>query len=174
MILQKKALELRLRGFTYDDIVDELNIVSHNPKYTPRQMAAKAVRQALNLIKKETKEAAENVRDMEMMRLDELWLALQKKVLQEDTRAVEACLRIQERRAKLMGLDAPAKQIITETKADFNLPDDLAKLNDLEALLTGLNSAGPSSDEWTTDESIAVDYDASSSRSSRKGTEEES
>lgn len=156
MKMENQALELRLRGFSFEEISEEMMIHSNNPKYSAIELTAKMVRRALNRIRKQTKENAEQVRDMELMRLDTLWLSQQKKVLQGDSRAVEACLKIQERRSKLMGLDAPAKQIVAQTQPEFNLPDDLAKLNELENMLSGLTTSGSSSDDWTTEESLAV------------------
>jgi hypothetical protein len=58
-------------------------------------------------LKRETDEAAAQVRAMELARLDELTLAVWPAARGGDLSAVACVLRIMERRARLLSLDAP-------------------------------------------------------------------
>jgi hypothetical protein len=54
-------------------------------------------------------EAAEDVRELETQRLDAMLFALRTKIKQGDVRAIDTAIRIADRRAKLLGLDAPTR-----------------------------------------------------------------
>lgn len=96
---QLRALELRLAGVTYQQIADEL-------AYAGRQGAYKAVESALKLT---LQEPAEALRRLSSERLDRATLAIWRAVSAGDLRAIETMLRIEARRARLLGLDAPAR-----------------------------------------------------------------
>jgi hypothetical protein len=97
---QLKALELRLAGVTYQQIADELG-------YAGRQGAFKAVEAALRLT---LREPADNLRRISAERLDRATLAIWRAVNAGDLQAIDRLLRIEARRAKLLGLDAPQRQ----------------------------------------------------------------
>ena len=94
-----QALELRKAGATYQAIADQLG-------YANARGAHKAVASAL---KATLREPADEVRDLEVARLDAMLLPLWRRVQQGDERAVDRALKIMERRARLLGLDAPSK-----------------------------------------------------------------
>ncbi len=123
---QVDALTLRKQGLTYSAIAEKLGV--------SKGSAVAYVQKALKELAEECKEEAEQVRDLEQMRLDGLYLkSLESLVRAEEiaTRlasrapskqpdikawaaaegiihsAVRECLGVQERRAKLLGLDAP-------------------------------------------------------------------
>lgn len=98
----KKALELRKKGMRYEAIAQQLG-------YSSRGNAHKAVMKELNLLAKECLEEAAQVRDLELQRLDALYLKAWEAVEGGDLPAIDRCLRIMERRAKLLGLDAAEK-----------------------------------------------------------------
>ena len=91
-----QALELRKTGFTYAEIA--LNLGYRSPSG-----AEKAVRSA---IRKVFLEPATEVLKIELFRLDALLQAIWQKAKDGDYQAVDRVLRIMERRAKLLGLDA--------------------------------------------------------------------
>jgi ribosomal protein L15E len=93
---QKTALELRLAGETFQSIADKLG-------YKSKHGSFRAVETALAEI---TRQPAESVRLMELERLDTLYRALSKQAESGDVVAIAGCLRITERRARLLGLDA--------------------------------------------------------------------
>jgi len=94
---QALALELRKSGATYQQIADQLG-------YRSPQSAHKSVTSAL---KKLVEEPSEELRKVELERLDGMFLEMYRQAKQGILGAVDRCLRIMERRAKLLGLDAP-------------------------------------------------------------------
>lgn len=103
-----KALELRKAGATYAQIAAQL-------QYADESGARKAVQ---TLMEKREYDSVDEARKIEIERLDKILLGNGNDgVLQQATKghlgAIDRVLRIAERRAKLLGLDAPAKQDIT-------------------------------------------------------------
>ena len=94
-----RALELRKAGATYDQIAQQVG-------YAERGSAYRAVQTALQAI---TQEPAQEVRQLEVERLDAMLLGLWPAARKGKEGAVDRVLRIMERRAKLLGLDAPVK-----------------------------------------------------------------
>jgi hypothetical protein len=96
---QAQALELRKAGATYQVIADQLG-------YKTRDSARKAIFAALDNI---TRGPAEDVKAMEILRLDSMLMALWTKARQGNEFSIDRVLKIMERRARLVGLDAPTK-----------------------------------------------------------------
>lgn len=94
---QKTALELRLAGKTYREIAAALGYKSPHGAYD-------AVTGALAEV---TREPAEELRKMELARLDALHAALWPAAIQGDPVSVAGALRVSESRRKLLGLDLP-------------------------------------------------------------------
>ena len=98
---QMEALKLRASGMRYQDISDQLGYKTPGGAY-------KAVKTALV---KTLQEPADDLRKLEVERLDELLVGLwpnKHKPIYTDR-----ILRLMERRAKLLGLDAPVKADVT-------------------------------------------------------------
>jgi hypothetical protein len=95
---QLQALELRLAGVTYEQIATQLG-------YASRSGAHRAVESAL---KQTLREPAEALRELSAQRLDRATTALWRRVQDGDAHAIDVLLRIEARRARLLGLDAPA------------------------------------------------------------------
>jgi hypothetical protein len=109
---QRKALELRMAGATFQAIADALG-------YANRSSATDAVTRAL----RDTvpKELTDELRQIENARLDRLYGPMYARALAGDHLAVDRCLRIMARRAALNGLDAPVRvrqAVITEEDID--------------------------------------------------------
>lgn len=96
-----QALELRKAGFTFDRIAQQLGISQPG--------AYKAVKRALSRLTAQTDEAADEVRRLELERLDGMLPVMWTQAKQGNQGAVDRVLRIMERRARLLGLDAPAE-----------------------------------------------------------------
>lgn len=111
-----KALDLRGEGKSYAKIADALGI--------SKTRAHELVLEGLDELIVQSAESAEQVRTLELGRLDDLLdrlvvkLSLQRREVQAKSglmvmvpdpneRTVDAILRVMERRAKLLGLDAP-------------------------------------------------------------------
>jgi DNA-binding transcriptional MerR regulator len=90
-----KAMDLRKQGFTFDEIAVALG-------YTSRQRAHEAV---MRMLKEIIREPAEELRTLELERLDAMFVVHFAKASKGSVDSLGAALRIMERRAKLMGID---------------------------------------------------------------------
>ena len=114
-----KAMSLRLENYSYREIAKKLGVAPGT--------AHRYVRAAVKSIQKKYSEKAELIVTVEINKLDKLEKALQKEAREGDIKASTTILKIMERRARLLGLDAPAR---TELKVDtvdvkIDLPTDL-------------------------------------------------
>jgi hypothetical protein len=102
---QKRALELRAGGASFDAIAAELG-------YGSRSGAHKAV---LTGLRATLREPADELRTLELERLDAMLAAIWPSVQRGHLASIDRALAIQERRARYLGLDAPAR-IDVETR----------------------------------------------------------
>src|SRR4051812_25378068 len=86
---QRKALDLRLRSATYDQIAQALG-------YAHRSNARKDIEEALGSLEKDCDESAQRVRQKELLKLDMMELGLARRLYSGDERAIDRGLRIQE------------------------------------------------------------------------------
>lgn len=100
---QLEALNLKRAGADYRTIARQLG-------YGGPSGAHKAVQTALREI---IREPAEDLITLELDRLDRMFLGHWPAASRGNKAATDACLKIMERRAKLLGLDAPVKKEIT-------------------------------------------------------------
>ena len=100
----KQALELRKGGASFPEIARALGYASPSGAYDA----------VMSALRKTLKEPAEEVRRLELARLDAMLLALWTQVKQGNQGAIDRALKVAERRAKLLGLDAPAKLAPTD------------------------------------------------------------
>lgn len=129
---QRQALELRKAGLGYQAIADKLG-------YSGPSGAYQSIRAALRAI---VKEPAEEVLALELQRLDDMLAGLWLKARQGDTLKVDRVLKIMQRRAELLGLDAPktVKVVQDEAKrlaAEMGLSESEI-LAEAEAILAGV------------------------------------
>lgn len=100
-----QALALRIAGASFRQIGRQLG-VSH-------VRAIKDVQHELDTLAVQRQESAERLKALELARCDRLTLALEPKVGKGDVQAVRAMVRVMERRARLLGIDAPFKTELT-------------------------------------------------------------
>jgi orotate phosphoribosyltransferase-like protein len=105
--LQHRAWELRVAGMTQMQIGTRLNI----SQSVVSRLLASAREDAVTA----TKDIAGEATTEQIARLDRMLLALWEKVRNGNERAVEAALRVEERRAKLLGLDAATRKAVDLT-----------------------------------------------------------
>ena len=110
-----KALELRMEGKTFEAIAVEAG-------YNSKQAAYDAVKRALDSI---TREPAQELIKLDLERLDVLWQIQYLTAQSGDVQAMAACMKIMERRAKLLGLDAPVKQEVVAEVTTKELPTSI-------------------------------------------------
>jgi len=100
----KEAVALRLAGRTYDEIAAALGC-GHGTAY-------RAVAGHLAATRAEAAETAQELREVELQRLDRLLAVVGPMAEKGDLAAVDRVLRIQERRAAYLGLDAPKASLV--------------------------------------------------------------
>lgn len=105
---QIKALELRKAGYSFRAIGKRLG-VTHVQAY-------RDVNNELKELGSRIQHDADELRQLELERLDTIHRALRREVLDGNPAAANATLKTMERRAKLLGLDKP-----TEIKVDIAL-----------------------------------------------------
>lgn len=102
---ERQALSMRLQGKSFEQIAHSLGLHDRGAAY-------KAVRRVLSRLAAEAQADAIALRALELERLDAMLAGLWPAVESGDTRAVHVAIEVCERRSKLLGLDAPAKQEI--------------------------------------------------------------
>ena len=106
-----RVYELRIQGNTFEQIASEVGYSGPSGAW-----------QAHQRIKSEwIFESIEEARQLELMRLDELQVAVWDRAINGDLPAAHCVLKIMDRRAKLLGLDKPEK--IEVNKWDINAED---------------------------------------------------
>ena len=106
---QAKALALRKAGLACADIARQLG-------YAGPSGAHKAIMTALRAL---TREPAQELRELELARLDDLLLGLWTDARRGSVAKVDRVLKIMARRAALLGLDAPTRFAdVTDARRD--------------------------------------------------------
>ena len=106
----RQAISLRMAGATMSEIASQLGYANESGAY-------KAVMRELEQTTQDMGESTEAVRQIELKRLDQMLSPIWNAVTTGDQTAINTALRIQERRAALLGLDAP-KQIEARVRID--------------------------------------------------------
>lgn len=94
---ETKVLQLRIAGASFDQIAKTIG-------YADRAGAHKAYQRAMSRV---YAEPAAELREIAAARLDAMLTAVWRQAAAGDLKAVDCVLRIETRRAKLLGLDAP-------------------------------------------------------------------
>lgn len=105
---EAKVLELRKACKPFHEIATELG-------YADASGAKRAYDRAMLAT---IQEPAEAIRKIELERLDSLMAGLWPNAMKGDVQAVDRCLSIMNRRAKMLGLDAPTRQTVTVVTRD--------------------------------------------------------
>lgn len=123
---QLQAVELRKQGLGFQEIADRLGYAGHQGAY-------KAVMAAL---KKTLQEPTDELRHLELQRLDAMLNALWPAIMKQDgytPRTVEVALKVMDRRAALLGLDAPKQVEDHRTVTVTIMAEQLAQETGLDA-----------------------------------------
>ena len=100
-------MEYRLIDYTYEEIAEQMGC-DHS---TVVRMVEEGMLQIIQ-------EPAEKVRDMELLRLRKLFSTYFPNAANSDLAALNAVLRIMERRSRYMGLDMPVKTASTDPEGN--------------------------------------------------------
>ena len=106
---QEKALQLRIEGCSYREIAKKMKC-SRTQAHT---YVVDALKESTSRIAK----SADDLRDLELERLDKLIKGLYPKAKKGDTQAVTSLLKVMEQRQKLTGIQA-APQVLGEILAE--------------------------------------------------------
>jgi hypothetical protein len=115
----QRAVDLRIAGFSFDAIAEQLGVA--------RETARRAVLETLDTVAYQN---ATHMRAQEGQRLDVMQRAVWADVLTGDVKAVNAAVRIMERRSRLFGLDAPI-EIKASVSDDTHRESLTNRLNDM-------------------------------------------
>lgn len=96
-----RAMELRREGKSYSKIGTELGCTA--------QRAHKIVTEELQKVRDKLTEETSEVKTLELQRLDDLFVVAHTEAEAGNLPAIDRCLRIMERRSRLLGLDMPEK-----------------------------------------------------------------
>src|SRR5699024_1010607 len=110
---KKNAVELRLAGASYRDIGNALGCSTVTAMNDCKEALAEIPMQQ-----------ADEMRTVELSRLDRLQRAVWGKAIKGDLQAVDRAIKIIDRRAKLLGLDAPQQVQITANAVDLDATVD--------------------------------------------------
>lgn len=128
---QRQALELRKAGLSYVAIAERLGYANHTG-------ALKAVKSALRSL---VREPAEELIEVEVNRLDDMLAGLWLEARKGNVAKIDRVLKIMQRRAELLGLDAPKTVRVVQDEAkrlagEFGLTE-AEILAEAEAILAG-------------------------------------
>jgi hypothetical protein len=117
---ERQVLELRLQGYTFDVIAEHVGYASPGSAHNAYKRG----------LMRTLQEPSQELRDLEIARLDRLMNGVWEKALLGDVPAVNAVLKILERRAKMLGLDAPAKiqAEVTNYEGGTDIDREVARL----------------------------------------------
>jgi hypothetical protein len=110
---RRKALELRRAGDTYESIAQAISKELKLKNYS-RSRAFEDVRFALEELNREFSLEAQELRRLETEKIDRLESALWPLALVGNVKAADALKGLMDRRARLLGLDAPIQLLVDQ------------------------------------------------------------
>jgi hypothetical protein len=139
---EAKVLELRRAGFTFQRIAEEVG-------YATPSGAQRALERIMT---RNVPQAPEEFRWQELDRLDRMQVALWPRAMKGDDRAIGTIVRLMERRARLVGIDAP--QRIQAEVVNYDGTRDIdGDIERIVNILRGVDSSEPLEVESGTSES---------------------
>ena len=118
---EKRVVELRREGFTWEQIATQVGYAS------PSGASDAYYRASARIVQDDIEE----IRRLENDRLDYLFHAVWEKAIGGDHKAVDTCLKVMARRAKLLGLDArPEAKLTINNDVDWgNLDQEVLRIS---------------------------------------------
>jgi predicted transcriptional regulator len=110
---RQQSFILRRRGYSYQEIGDELGI-------SP-QCAHQHVTSVLKESREITGEVSDDVRELELKRIDLMLKALSIKAARGDEKAIETTIKLMARRTAYLGLDVATKQELAVTTSLYDM-----------------------------------------------------
>ena len=142
---EARVLDLRRAGFTFQRIAEEVG-------YATPSGAQRALERIMS---RNIPQAPEQFRWQELDRLDRMQVALWPRAMKGDDRAIGTIVRLMERRARLVGIDAPTKIQAEVVNYDGNRDID-GDIERIVNLIRGVDSGEPLALESGTSENGTV------------------
>jgi hypothetical protein len=142
---EAKVLELRRAGFTFQRIAEEVG-------YATPSGAQRALERIMT---RNVPQAPEEFRWQELDRLDRMQVALWPRAMKGDDRAIGTIVRLMERRARLVGIDAPQRIQAEVVNYDGNRDID-GDIERIVNIIRGVDLSQPLEVEGGTSESGTV------------------
>jgi hypothetical protein len=142
---EAKVLELRRAGFTFQRIAEEVG-------YATPSGAQRALERIMT---RNVPQAPEEFRWQELDRLDRMQVALWPRAMKGDDRAIGTIVRLMERRARLVGIDAPQRIQAEVVNYDGNRDID-GDIERIVNIIRGVDLSEPLEVESGTSESGTV------------------
>jgi len=142
---EAKVLELRRAGFTFQRIAEEVG-------YATPSGAQRALERIMT---RNVPQAPEEFRWQELDRLDRMQVALWPRAMKGDDRAISTIVRLMERRARLVGIDAPQRIQAEVVNYDGNRDID-GDIERIVNILRGVDSSESLEVESGTSESGTI------------------
>jgi AraC-like DNA-binding protein len=142
---EAKVLELRRAGFTFQRIAEEVG-------YATPSGAQRALERIMT---RNVPQAPEEFRWQELDRLDRMQVALWPRAMKGDDRAIGTIVRLMERRARLVGIDAPQRIQAEVVNYDGNRDID-GDIERIVNIIRGVDLSEPLEVEGGTSESGTV------------------
>src|SRR5262245_6416294 len=141
---QRRAeiVRLRVEGRTLQAIADEIGL--------SRSAVHESLTNELKKLADRSQEAAAAYRELTLARLEALFAAVWPKVQDGHVPSVNAAVSILDRQAKLLGLDAPARQETTLTVEHMTDAELIAEARKLGLPIPSVLEAGPEAVSITT------------------------
>lgn len=138
---QSFAMELRKLGFTYEEIAKKVGYASRGAAHT-------AVQSGLQKI---ITEGGEELLALERERVESMWLGIFPVACKGNIDAIDTCLKLMDKRARLHGLDAtiaklPEQHLHLHGLGSLPFSTDIAALSTEEINLLYKLTGGPSAD----------------------------
>ena len=116
---ESEVYRLRVIGHTYEEIASKCGYASASGAWQAYKRATEEM----------IFESAEEVRQLELLRLDDMTAAIWPSALAGDLPSINVVLKIMDRRAKLLGLDKPEKVEINKWDLDYsNIDEEVQKI----------------------------------------------
>lgn len=97
LLLERCCLELRIKGYTYEQMGEELGVST--------VACYKATKRGMESLTEENRAEAKHLYDIELSRLERAYKAISHRVESGELRAVDTAIRLSQRLGKLAGID---------------------------------------------------------------------
>lgn len=158
-LIENTAITLRQQGYSIETIAERLNITT--------EAAAKAIKNALRKARRDTKEKANEVVEINLRRLDSLIVNLTNRITAGETSQIDRLLKVMDRQAKYLGLDIAARNaalIPPELSEDDRTSAEQIAMNALHGGIDNFNDIPDLSEDYELEEDVTNEQASTDSK----------